>query len=199
MDLKALLLVGLLALTPAALARSTAAAAVGAGAAIALSDSRGSTKFDNATCSVTFSPKRGATKVVIDTISQAKRSIHVLAYNYTSLPIGEAIRAKLKDGVKVRIIVDKVSPYQKNAQIWRDKAAGAETYVDKSHRIMHNKVIIIDEFTFITGSFNFTANAETVNAENVMICNSTVGAQAYLKEWAHLKTKAQPLPDRAAK
>jgi phosphatidylserine/phosphatidylglycerophosphate/cardiolipin synthase-like enzyme len=35
--------------------------------------------------------------------------------------------------------------------------------------LTHNKVVIIDEATLITGSFNFTKAAEERNAENVLV------------------------------
>jgi phosphatidylserine/phosphatidylglycerophosphate/cardiolipin synthase-like enzyme len=42
-------------------------------------------------------------------------------------------------------------------------------WLDGEHPIAHNKVIIIDGQTVITGSFNFTKQAENSNAENLVI------------------------------
>ena len=58
--------------------------------------------------------------------------------------------------------------------------AGIPTYVDRKHAIAHNKVMIIDKETVITGSFNFTYAAENKNAENVIIIKSTDLAKSYL-------------------
>ena len=41
--------------------------------------------------------------------------------------------------------------------------------IDAEHAIAHNKVMIIDGETVITGSFNFTKAAEENNAENLLI------------------------------
>src|SRR5262249_3518522 len=41
--------------------------------------------------------------------------------------------------------------------------------IDACHAIAHNKVIIIDSRTVLTGSFNFTRQAEHENAENLLI------------------------------
>ena len=41
--------------------------------------------------------------------------------------------------------------------------------IDDKHAIAHNKVMIIDGNTVITGSFNFTKAAEEKNAENVIV------------------------------
>ena len=42
-------------------------------------------------------------------------------------------------------------------------------YIDDQHAIAHNKVMIIDGGTVITGSFNFSKAAEQSNAENLLI------------------------------
>jgi len=42
------------------------------------------------------------------------------------------------------------------------------TNIDEAHAIAYNKIIIIDDNTLITGSFNFTSVAEEKNAENLM-------------------------------
>jgi phosphatidylserine/phosphatidylglycerophosphate/cardiolipin synthase-like enzyme len=52
---------------------------------------------------------------------------------------------------------------------------------------MHNKYIVIDGRTIQTGSFNYTANAEKRNAENVMVIrNNPALAEKYLKNWQAL-------------
>ena len=43
------------------------------------------------------------------------------------------------------------------------------TYLDARHPIAHNKIILIDGRTIITGSFNFTKQAERNNAENLLV------------------------------
>jgi phosphatidylserine/phosphatidylglycerophosphate/cardiolipin synthase-like enzyme len=40
---------------------------------------------------------------------------------------------------------------------------------DAAVSIAHNKVMVIDDNTVITGSFNFTAAAQRSNAENLLV------------------------------
>ncbi len=47
--------------------------------------------------------------------------------------------------------------------------AGIQTLIDDQHAIAHNKVMVIDSATIITGSFNFTKAAEEKNAENMLV------------------------------
>ena len=44
-----------------------------------------------------------------------------------------------------------------------------ETQIDDQHAIAHNKMMIIDNTTVLTGSFNFTKAAEARNAENLLV------------------------------
>jgi len=60
-------------------------------------------------------------------------------------------------------------------------------YIDGSHAIAHNKIMIIDKIKIITGSFNFTKAAEEMNAENLLIISSKELANLYLDNWQQHK------------
>src|SRR5207248_1806343 len=52
--------------------------------------------------------------------------------------------------------------------------------IDSQHAIAHAKVMVIDDTTVITGSFNFTKAAEERNAENLLVIKDAPElAQAY--------------------
>jgi phosphatidylserine/phosphatidylglycerophosphate/cardiolipin synthase-like enzyme len=51
---------------------------------------------------------------------------------------------------------------------------------------MHHKVIIIDDTTVITGSFNFTKSADEINDDNVIIIHDASVARAFLQEYARV-------------
>ena len=61
--------------------------------------------------------------------------------------------------------------------------AGIPVKIDAQHAIAHNKVMIIDDETVITGSFNFTKAAEDNNAENLLIIHDKKLAERYIKNW----------------
>jgi len=54
---------------------------------------------------------------------------------------------------------------------------------DKAHKIAHNKVMIIDGAVVITGSFNFSDNAEKSNAENLLVVVDKKIAAEYIQNW----------------
>ena len=55
--------------------------------------------------------------------------------------------------------------------------------IDAAHAIAHNKVMIIDGETVITGSFNFTRAAEEKNAENLLVIRDKFLAARYTENW----------------
>ena len=70
--------------------------------------------------------------------------------------------------------------------------AGIPTYIDAKHAIAHNKIMIIDKATVVTGSFNFTKVAEAKNAENLLIISSKELAKIYLDNWQSHKYHSEP-------
>lgn len=66
--------------------------------------------------------------------------------------------------------------------------SGVPTFIDSSHAIAHNKVMVIDEKKVITGSFNFSKAAEEKDAENLFVIDDSRLATKYLTNFqAHAK------------
>jgi phosphatidylserine/phosphatidylglycerophosphate/cardiolipin synthase-like enzyme len=137
----------------------------------------------NVSVTVFFSPNGGCTTAIINEINNAKSEILVQAYSFTSAPIAKALVEAHKRGIKVQAILDKsqrTAHYTSASFLANSKIP---TYIDERHAIAHNKIIIIDGTTVITGSFNFTKAAEEKNAENLLIIKSAELAKKYLDNW----------------
>jgi phosphatidylserine/phosphatidylglycerophosphate/cardiolipin synthase-like enzyme len=133
--------------------------------------------------SVYFSPKGGAQDAIVDAIGQAKQSVYVQAYSFTSAPIAKALVDASKRGVKVEAVLDKSQRTATYTGATFLKNEGIPVYIDAAHAIAHNKVMVIDGQTLITGSFNFTKAAENSNAENLLIIRDVGLAKLYLDNW----------------
>jgi phosphatidylserine/phosphatidylglycerophosphate/cardiolipin synthase-like enzyme len=125
--------------------------------------------FTPARVAVYFSPYGGATAAVIYEVNAAQQQILVQAYSFTSAPIAKALMDAHKRGVKVLAVLDKSNETQKYSAATFLVNVGIQTLIDDQHPIAHNKVIVIDSTTIITGSFNFTKAAEEKNAENLLV------------------------------
>jgi phosphatidylserine/phosphatidylglycerophosphate/cardiolipin synthase-like enzyme len=133
---------------------------------------------------VCFSPDGGCTGAMLRAINQAKEEILVQAYSFTSAPIRNALVQAARRGARVEVILDQgeQSKYAfKTAKMLKNQ--GVFTYLDGGHSNAHNKVIVIDRETVVTGSFNFTYAAEKKNAENVLIIRSRELARIYGDNW----------------
>jgi phosphatidylserine/phosphatidylglycerophosphate/cardiolipin synthase-like enzyme len=93
----------------------------------------------------------------------------VQAYSFTSASIAKALLEAHERGVQVQVILDKSQGTEKYSSADFLANQGVPTMIDANHAIAHNKIIIIDGETVITGSFNFTKAAQEKNAEKVLI------------------------------
>ncbi len=119
--------------------------------------------------SVYFSPRGGCTQAIVDQINQARKTILVQAYSFTSAPIARAMVAAHRRGVNITVVLDKENRTARYSSATFLRNQGIPVYIDARHAIAHNKIILIDGRTIITGSFNFTRAAEEHNAENLLI------------------------------
>ena len=129
---------------------------------------------------VYFSPRGGAQEAVVRAIQEARESVFVQAYSFTSAPIAKALVDAHKRGVAVETVLDKSQRTEKYSGATFLANAGIPVWIDAAHAIAHNKVMVIDQRRVITGSFNFTKAAEEKNAENLLILDSLELARIYL-------------------
>ena len=132
---------------------------------------------------VYFSPRGGATDAIVNALDNAKEYVLVQAYSFTSPPIAEAVRDAHRRGLSVRVILDKSQRSERYTVATFLSRAGVPVWIDDRHAIAHDKVIVIDENTVITGSFNFSRAAEERNAENLLIIESPSLAKRYIQNW----------------
>jgi phosphatidylserine/phosphatidylglycerophosphate/cardiolipin synthase-like enzyme len=144
---------------------------------------------------VYFSPHGGATEAVVNALEHATNSILVQAYSFTSEPIAKALLEAHRRGVQVRVILDASQRTEKYSEADFLHHNEIATLIDAQHAIAHNKIIIVDDYLVLTGSFNFTKAAEERNAENLLVINDPSLAKQYLENWraheAHSQTYAR--------
>ena len=132
---------------------------------------------------VYFSPNGECTNAIIRELNKAQNTVLVQAYSFTSAPIAKALLDAHRRGVKVEVILDRSQRTQNYSSATFLSNVGIPTEIDAQHAIAHNKVMIIDGETVITGSFNFTKAAEEKNAENLLILHDKELASLYTKNW----------------
>jgi phosphatidylserine/phosphatidylglycerophosphate/cardiolipin synthase-like enzyme len=143
-------------------------------------------KIGDTDINVHFSPGNNVERILAGRIEKAEKSIHFMAFSFTSDPLGEAMIKKFKSGVKVFGLFEKKETKKKESEYHKMKLEGIPVKLDRTKGNMHHKVIIIDEEIVITGSYNFSKNANKVNDENTIIIADREIAAQYLKEFYRL-------------
>ncbi len=141
-----------------------------------------------------FSPKGGCTDVVVRELQNARHEILVQAYSFTSKAISQALVDAKTRGVHVEIILDHSNETEDHSDLPFLIEQGMAPIIDPAHAIAHNKIMMIDGRTLITGSFNFTRQAEIENAENLLVLKGYGDLiAAYRKQFAaHKSHSRQP-------
>src|SRR4051812_22903868 len=131
-----------------------------------------------------FSPKGGCQEAIVKEIKAARREILVQAYSFTADPLTFGLIEAKKRGVHVEIVLDKSNEVERYSDLHIFMENGLPPLIDAHHAISHNKIMIIDKKTIITGSYNFTNQAESENAENVLIIKGNPDlVQAYRQNY----------------
>jgi phosphatidylserine/phosphatidylglycerophosphate/cardiolipin synthase-like enzyme len=116
-----------------------------------------------------FSPKGGCADVIVAELKKARREVLVLAYSFTSRPVAQALVDAKMRGVHVEVVLDHSNEKEKYTDLPFFLEQGMQPLIDAEHPIAHNKVMVIDGRTVLTGSFNFTHQADQENAENLLV------------------------------
>lgn len=148
---------------------------------------------------VLFAPthdKRMIQARLTDEIGSAKREIVVAVYQFTSRQLADALANARRRGVDVRVLVDGTQAadrgiYGEALKILESGGVALRRVypagVDKKGAKMtaqtprfHHKFCVIDGERLITGSYNWTVQADTDNHENVVLLSKRDVAKQYL-------------------
>ena len=103
-------------------------------------------------------------------------------------------------GIDVRAIVDRSQLKEDRSDTYavgRLASGGVPVLVDTVPGLMHNKIMIVDGATVITGSFNYTWSAEHRNAENLLVIHDPTLAAEYTQNWNIHAARSWPLATSA--
>lgn len=122
-----------------------------------------------------------------------------------SIPLSQALwRVSLTNHIKLSGVIDKgfYSRYEKAGNIWGSpeaRAGNREILGSNEMRKLHHKILIIDSdnknpddiAVVVTGSYNFSNNAETNNDENLLIIYSDKIANQYAQDFGGVLSRAR--------
>jgi phosphatidylserine/phosphatidylglycerophosphate/cardiolipin synthase-like enzyme len=148
------------------------------------------------TVEVLFTPWDDAEGALLSAIGQARRSIHIQAYIFSSRNLGWALGEARRRGVRVEMLADReqVTKNERSlVHVLHD--SGIPIWVEVRYANAHNKIMLIDaedaEPVVVTGSYNYTFSAQARNAENLIILRGNAPlARTYLDNWRRHRADA---------
>ncbi len=128
-------------------------------------------------------------------IARAEQSIRFMTFVFSLEELAAAMLERMDThDVTLKGVFEDRNSTAAWSQLPALHCAGADLRQDGNRYVMHHKVIIIDDDTVITGSFNFSNNAARSNDENIVIIRHPTIAALYLEEWRQIWDSAKALP-----
>jgi phosphatidylserine/phosphatidylglycerophosphate/cardiolipin synthase-like enzyme len=144
----------------------------------------------NSSITIYFSPQDKALPIILDHMEQARSTIVFMAFSLTSAPVTDALIDAVERDVRVSGVVEKRNARGAGSVFSHLRERGVDILEDGNCDNMHHKVMIIDDKIVITGSYNFSDNAENTNDENLAIIHDATIARFFLYEYARVRQKA---------
>ncbi len=128
-----------------------------------------------------FSPVDKVMNKLVTYVQGAQKSIRFMIFTYTDTDLANAMIARYQAGVDTEgVIEDRGASQGAMVPLF---CAKVPVKLDGNKYTMHHKIIVIDESTVITGSFNFTKSADQENDDNVLVIHNAELAKQYLQEF----------------
>lgn len=140
---------------------------------------------------IVFTPEDPALEnAIIPLVKSASKSVRFSAFSFTDYPLADAMSQRAQNGVDVSGVFEKVGSETDAAELKTLFCRNVPVRVDGNPSFMHNKVIVVDDHIVITGSLNFSTNAEESNDENVLIIDNADIARLYLQDFERVWNRA---------
>lgn len=147
-------------------------------------------KVGNSTIRTFFSPRGGGQEAVVETVAKAQQRLSFMTFSFTDKQIAGIMVDKKKAGLRVEGVFDQCLGYGRYSMYHTLRKNNIYTRMDGNEALLHHKVILVDD-TVITGSYNFSNNADRSNNENMLIIENSYVSAMYKKEYDRVMTAAK--------
>ena len=145
------------------------------------------------------------------TLNSAAESVNLALFVFSEQALANILEQRHDRGAQVRALIDpsfafrdysegldllgvalapKNCDYEADNRPWRNPVATVGTPTLPRGDLLHHKFAVVDQRIVITGSYNFSRNAQENNDENVLIIHDAAIAAAYLAEWERVWEQA---------
>ena len=122
-----------------------------------------------------FSPEEDCFDFILNELSKTKKTVYIAMFAFSDNRIAHYLKVLTSKRVKVFVLADKDWNLSSIYSDTDEMSRYTSVRLDVSQALLHEKFIIIDEKVLLTGSYNYTASAQTRNDEFVFKTrNSTI-------------------------
>jgi len=132
---------------------------------------------------VSFSRTEDTSQLLQYWIGRANETIRLMVMLITQDELADTLIAANSRGIDIDVIIDDEWLFSSGSDYQQILDAGVDIRGDDRGALMHHKVMIIDGYVVMTGSYNWSTSAEDRNDENIIILKSETLAQSYLEEF----------------
>ena len=139
-----------------------------------------------------FSPQGGVEDMLVDAIARSRRTIDVSIFSFYAQRVADALIAAKARGVAVRVVGDSSQARRSQAMLSLSRA-GVPLRLSSGREgsgAMHHKYALFDGAMLMSGSYNFSQNAELYNFENDLFTTAPPEAAAFGGEFAAVWAQA---------
>jgi phosphatidylserine/phosphatidylglycerophosphate/cardiolipin synthase-like enzyme len=153
--------------------------------------------LDGTPIQVLFASEDMVLDKLIQQIEGANESIIFMAFSFTHDDLTNAMLKRAQQGIDIRGIFETRGSETEFSALPVLFCQGLSVRQDGNPGTFHHKVIVIDDKITITGSLNFSRNADENNDENILLIDNPDIASLYRNEFDQRWAEANP-PDKQA-
>lgn len=134
-------------------------------------------------------------QIILDNLKKSKKEIQIAMAWFTNHEIFEVLVERVRE-IPIHLIVinDDINNRLDGLNFQKFIDNGGNFYFGLQETPMHNKFCIIDGEILITGSYNYTYLAETINKENIIVFKGTTDIiESYRNEFFKLTSNLKPI------
>jgi phosphatidylserine/phosphatidylglycerophosphate/cardiolipin synthase-like enzyme len=152
--------------------------------------------IDGTPLQVLFAPEDKVISRLTPLIEGAQSSLRFMAFSFTHDELGAVVLARAAADVDVKGIFETRGSETEYSELPALYCAGVPVRQDGNPGTFHHKIFVIDDKIVVTGSLNFSDNADESNDENVLVIANRDIAARYLQEFERRWAEAtEPSPD----
>ena len=143
--------------------------------------------------STSFSRTQDTAYLLQQWILKANHTIKLMLYLITQDSLAESLISAKNRGIDIDVVIDDEWVSASGSDFQMLLNTGIDIRSDNRAGTMHHKVMIIDDYIIVTGSYNWSNAAEDSNDENVIILKSESISSLYLSEFSRIWSQTNEL------